>query len=308
MTTTEPWVPEVAEDYEIRWGPLIPFFTVHVLAVAGILYLGWSWSGFALAMASYAIRMFGVTGAMHRYFAHRSFKTGRVFQAVLAFLGTICVQKGVLWWAAHHRHHHKFSDMPEDVHSPIQRGFWWSHVGWILVKKHDHIREEEIKDLLKYPELRFLQRWELAIVVAFAASFFFVADAMGGSGLWALTWGFFVSTTLLWHGTFTINSFSHLLGRRRYKTTDDSRNNWLLAIITMGEGWHNNHHYYQRSASQGFFWWELDLTYYVLKGLQAIGLVSGVARPPRHVRDAIPEDASYDGPPATSIVRVPRVA
>ena len=271
--------PVQAEDYRIRWMSTIPFWAVHVVAVAGVIWLGWSWSGLMLALALYFTRMFGITAGFHRYFSHRSFKTGRVMQFLLALLGGLSTQKGVLWWAAHHRNHHKYSDEPEDVHSPRQRGFFWSHMGWILVKKHDVIHWDRIPDLARYPELRFLTRYDVWISAAFAVLLYVVG------GAWALIWGYFVSTMLLWHGTFTINSFSHIIGRRRYETEDDSKNNWLLALLTMGEGWHNNHHYYQRSVRQGFYWWEIDLTYYVLVAMSWLGLVSELHSVPAHVRD-----------------------
>jgi stearoyl-CoA desaturase (Delta-9 desaturase) len=284
-TTLPPVSPATSEvdDYRVRWLSTIPFWGVHVAAVVGVIWLGWSWSGLALALALYAVRMFGITAGFHRYFAHRSFKAGRVMQFLLALLGGLSTQKGVLWWAAHHRNHHKFSDEPEDVHSPRQRGFYWSHMGWILVKKHDVIHWDRIPDLAKYPELRFLTRYDIWLTAAFGVLLY----ALGGP--WALVWGYFVSTTLLWHGTFTINSFSHIFGRRRYDTTDDSKNNWLLALLTLGEGWHNNHHYYQRSVRQGFSWWEVDLTYYVLVAMSWVGLVSELHSVPDHVRD--PEQA-----------------
>jgi stearoyl-CoA desaturase (delta-9 desaturase) len=293
------------DDYRVRWLDIVPFIAVHVLAVAGIIYYGWSWTGFALAMSVYAVLMFGVTAGYHRYFAHRSYKTSRAFQFILALLGTFNTQRGVLWWAAHHRHHHKYSDQPEDTHSPVQLGFLWSHVGWILVRRNNAIRTEYIPDLMKYPELRWLQRHEMKIVVAFAASTFLVARAFGADGAWGVLWGYFVATTLLWHGTFTINSFTHIIGRRRYATTDNSRNHWLLALITHGEGWHNNHHYYQRSAAQGFYWWELDVSYYVLRMLQAARLVSGVSGPPRRIRDARPELEPVE---STAEATLPRAA
>ncbi len=256
----------------------IPFFAVHVAAVAGVLWLGWSWSGFALAVALYYVRMFGVTGGYHRYFSHRTFKTSRVFQFLLAFLAMTSVQKGVLWWASHHRVHHKLSDKPGDVHSVLRDGFGWSHVGWILSNKYGHTETDKVRDLARYPELVFLDRFYVLPAVVFA-----VGTWLAGSW-WGLVWGFFVSTTLLWHGTFTINSLSHVFGRRRYLTEDNSRNSFVLALVTMGEGWHNNHHYYQRATNQGFFWWEIDLTYYVLKLLSYVGLVWDLHTPPEKVR------------------------
>lgn len=255
----------------------IPFFLVHVLAVVGVAWLGWSWSGLGLALALYVIRMFGVTGGYHRYFSHRAYKTSRAFQLFLALLAMSSVQKGVLWWASHHRIHHKNSDAEGDVHSVKRDGFLWGHVGWILSRKHHEIAWDKVKDLSRYPELVFLDRHHYLPPTAYGVALFLAG------GWHALVWGLLVSTVLLWHGTFTINSLSHMFGSRRYVTTDDSRNNWLLAIITLGEGWHNNHHYYQRSVNQGFFWWEYDVTYYVLRVLQALGLVWDLHVPPAHV-------------------------
>jgi len=262
-----------------RISSTVPFWAMHVVAIAGVIWLGWSWSGLALAIAFYYLRMFGITAGYHRYFSHRSFKTSRAGQFFFALLGTLAVQKGVLWWSAHHRRHHKHSDQPDDVHSPRQGGFWWSHVGWILDSVHEETDWRRIPDLAKFPELVWLNRWYLVVNVASAV----LLLAIGGA--WALVWGFFVSTVLLWHGTFTINSFSHIIGRRRYQTTDDSRNNLILALITMGEGWHNNHHYYMRATNQGFFWWEIDLSYYLLRLMQLAGLVWDIHTPPRHVLD-----------------------
>lgn len=261
----------------IDWLGSLPFFGVHLAAVAGIAWLGWSWSGFALALALYYVRMFGVTAGYHRYFSHRTFRTSRFFQFVLALLAMSSVQKGVLWWASHHRIHHKFSDQPGDVHSVARDGFLWGHVGWILSRKYKDTDLDRVRDLARYPELRWLDRWYVVPGVAFALATF------AAGSWWGLVWGFLVSTTLLWHGTFTINSLSHLYGRRRYATGDDSRNSLVLALITMGEGWHNNHHYYQRATNQGFFWWELDLSYYILRLLSLIGVVWDLHTPPSRV-------------------------
>jgi stearoyl-CoA desaturase (Delta-9 desaturase) len=257
----------------------LPFWAVHVIAIVGVIATGWSWSGFALALALYAVRMFAVTAGYHRYFSHRTYKMGRVMQFIMAFLGTLAVQKGVLWWAAHHRRHHKHSDDPNDVHSAKQRGIYWAHMGWILSNENDETDWARIKDFAKYPELVWLNHHFLLPVVAMGAVL-----ALAG-GWWALLWGLFVSTTLLWHGTFTINSLAHLIGKRRYETTDDSKNHWLLAVLTLGEGWHNNHHYYQRSTNQGFYWWEIDVTYYLLRLMQWMRLVSDIHVPPLHVRE-----------------------
>jgi stearoyl-CoA desaturase (delta-9 desaturase) len=259
------------------WLVSAPFFGVHVAAVAGVWWLGWSWKGAALAIAFYYIRMFGVTGGYHRYFSHRTYRTSRWFQFCLAWLAQSSLQKGALWWAAHHRDHHKFSDTKEDPHSLREYGFWYSHVGWILATDTEETKVKNIQDLWRYPELRWLNKWHLVPGVSFAVATYFIG------GWHALIWAFFVSTSLLWHGTFAINSLAHWWGRRRYPTTDDSKNSLALALVTMGEGWHNNHHYYQRSVRQGFFWWEIDMTYYVLRAMQAVGLVWDLHLPPQKV-------------------------
>ncbi|MHB8872405.1 MAG: acyl-CoA desaturase [Myxococcaceae bacterium] len=262
-----------------RWLASIPFFLMH-LACVGALWTGFSWKLVLAALVSYYVRMWAITTGYHRYFAHRSFKTGRVFGFVLAFLGATSAQKGVLWWAGHHRNHHRFSDTERDVHSPSRRGFWWSHVGWILSGRYDETPVERIRDFAAYPELRFLNRFHLLPPVLLAVAMLL----LGGWPL--LMWGFFISTVLLWHGTFTINSLSHVFGRRRYRTSDTSRNNWLLALITCGEGWHNNHHYHQNTANQGWFWWEVDLSYYVLRALSVLGVVWDLRRPSEAVKFA----------------------
>ncbi|MGE0550573.1 MAG: acyl-CoA desaturase [Kofleriaceae bacterium] len=257
----------------------LPFWGVHVAAIVGAVWVGWSWAACWWLIGGYAVRMFAITAGLHRYFSHRSFKTSRAFQFVLGVLGMTAVQQGPLWWAAHHRNHHKHSDEPQDIHSPVQHGFYRSHIGWIFDARRHGTDFERIKDFAKYPELRFLNRFDTAFVVAIAV----LTLIIGGTT--ALAWGFFVATVVSWHATFAINSLAHVWGRRRYTTSDDSRNNVVLAVLTFGEGWHNNHHHYQRAARQGFFWWELDVTYYVLKLLEAFRIVWDVAGVPRHVLD-----------------------
>jgi len=231
-------------------------------------------------VGSYAVRMFAITAGYHRYFAHRAFKTSRAGQLVLAVLAMASAQRGVLWWASHHRNHHKYSDEPGDTHSPVQRGFWWSHAGWMIGSRYKATDFDRIKDFARYPELRLLNRFDLTVAVAWGG----VVFAIGGAT--ALVWGHFVSLVLAWHITFCINSLAHVWGTRRYATDDQSRNNALLAVMAFGEGWHNNHHHYQRSARQGFTWWQVDVTYYVLKVLEVLHLVWDVEGVPRHVRDA----------------------
>ena len=278
--------------------PSVPYWGVHALAAVGVITTGWSWAGLALAVALYLPRMFFVTGAYHRYFSHRSYKTSRWFQFVLALGATSTVQKGVLWWAAHHRQHHKLSDKPGDLHSVQQQGFWWAHHGWILARELEDTDLGRIKDLARYPELRWLDRyWVVPPIAAGVLTYL----ALGWFGL---VWGFAVCQVMTWHGTFTINSLSHLWGGRRYATTDDSRNNPVLALITLGEGWHNNHHHYQVSARQGFFWWEVDITYYILRALAAVGLVWDLHGVPDHVRAAIATPTTDEDEPRGALVDV----
>ena len=229
------------DGYE--WIKSLPFFGVHVACLAAF-WTGVSWTAIVLCAALYAIRMFAITGGYHRYYAHRSYRTSRAFQFVLAAIGCSSLQKGPLWWAAHHRHHHRHSDQEADVHSPEQEGFWWSHVGWILSSKYNATRFDIIRDFAQYPEIRLLNRFDVVPGVLLAVGCFL---AMGWQGL---VWGFFISTVLLFHATFAINSLCHMFGRVRYKTTDTSRNSLLLALVTLGEGWHNNHHYYATSTDR----------------------------------------------------------
>ena len=261
----------------VSWPPQ-PFFVFHLAAVSAF-FVGFRWYYPLIALASYYVRMFWVTLGYHRYFSHRSFKTSRVGQAVIAFLAMTSAQKGVLWWAAHHRDHHRYSDGPEDLHSPIRSGFWWSHVGWILSDRYDKTKLDGIRDFARFPELRWLDRHWLVPPLAWFLGLLLV-------GGWpAVVWGGVIGTIMLWHGSFTINSLSHMFGKRRYATTDGSRNSWILAIVTCGEGWHNNHHRYMSTANQGWFWWQVDFTYYGLKVLSWLGLVWELRTPPAHIRD-----------------------
>jgi stearoyl-CoA desaturase (delta-9 desaturase) len=254
----------------------LPFALIHIASLL-IFLTPFHWYYLVTCLALLVVRMFFVTAGYHRYFSHRSFKTSRVFQFVIAFMAMTSSQKGVLWWAAHHRHHHRHSDQELDLHSPTLFGFFWSHVGWIISDKYNDTRLEYIGDFAKFPELRWLNKYHLVPPVTLGAALWLI-------GGWPLfIWGFCLSTVLLWHDTFTINSLSHLFGSRRYETTDTSRNNWLLALLTLGEGWHNNHHHFMASARQGFFWWEIDITYYTLKVLSWFGIVWDLRKVPVHL-------------------------
>jgi stearoyl-CoA desaturase (delta-9 desaturase) len=261
---------------DIVYPSAIPFVLVHLACFAAI-WSGVTWHAVAICIALYWARLFAITAGYHRYFSHRAFSTSRAFQFILAFLAQTSAQKSVLWWAAKHRHHHLHSDTQEDVHSPRRMGFIYSHVGWIFARKHDVTEFGKVADLSRYPELIWLHRLELVPGVALGAFCFLIG---GWSGLVV---GFLWSTVLVYHATFCINSLAHVSGTKRYVTGDDSRNNWFLALITMGEGWHNNHHAYQSSVRQGFRWWEIDATYYILKALSWFGIVWNLKLPPVEV-------------------------
>jgi len=261
---------------DIIYPSAIPFVLVHLACFAAI-WSGVTWQAVALGIALYWLRIFAIGAGYHRYFSHRSYSTSRVFQFILAVLAQSTAQKSVLWWAAKHRHHHLHSDTPEDVHSPRHKGFFYSHVGWIFARRHDTTDLVKVEDFARYPELMWLHRFELVPAVGLAVLCFLLA---GWPGLFI---GFFCSTVAVYHATFCINSLAHVRGRKRYVTGDDSRNNWLLAIFTMGEGWHNNHHAYQSSVRQGFRWWEIDPTFYILKSLSFLGVVWNLKSPPAEV-------------------------
>ncbi|WP_437981804.1 acyl-CoA desaturase [Sorangium sp. So ce117] len=249
---------------------------IHVGTVIAILR-GATWKLAALAAATYVVRMFAITAVYHRYFSHRSYKTSRGLQFLLALLGTTATQKGPLWWGGTHRVHHKYSDTERDVHSPLRRGFWYAHMGWWLGREHEELDLKRIPDFAGFPELRWLDRYHVVGPLGMMALLF----AVGGYD--AFLWGYVVSTCALMHGTFTINSLAHVFGSRRYATTDTSRNNFWLALITLGEGWHNNHHHYMSSANQGFFWWEIDVSFYVLRAMEKLGLIWELRTAPAHV-------------------------
>lgn len=286
-----PYTPEEYDEKldKINWVSGLPFILLHAACLL-VFWTSFSWVALAALVLSYSIRMFGITAGFHRYFSHRTFKTGRVFQFCLAWLGTSSAQKGPLWWAAHHRHHHKHSDTEKDIHSPVQQSLWWSHVGWILSNRFKATNFKMVKDLAKYPELKFLNDFHLLPPLQLAVGTFVLGElldfyfpSLGTSGFQLLVYGFILSTVLLYHGTFTVNSLAHVFGKRRFKTKDDSRNNWFISLITLGEGWHNNHHRFPSSERQGFYWWEFDVSHYMLKILSWFRLVWDLRVPPQRV-------------------------
>ncbi len=289
------------DSREIVWLRVLPFVALHLGCLA-VFWVGWSPIAVGVAAAFYFVRMFAITGFYHRYFSHKSFQTSRAMQFGFALLGATAIQRGALWWASHHRAHHRHSDEADDRHSPVQDSFVTSHIGWILEKRNFRSRLELVPDLAKYPELRFLDRYDVLIPLlmlpalwALGALLAAFAPQLGTSGGQMLVWGFGISTIALYHFTFSINSLAHRVGSRRYETSDDSRNNLWLALATLGEGWHNNHHHYQASVRQGFRWWEIDITYYMLRGMESCGLIWKLRPVPARVlaegRDHAPRGA-----------------
>ena len=275
--------------WRVDWIRVVPLILLHTGCLL-VFWVEWSPVAVTVAVVLYLIRMFAITGFYHRYFSHKAFKTNRFWQFVFAILGNTACQRGPLWWAAHHRHHHRFTDLPNDVHSPKQHGFWWSHVGWLTSRANFRTRHEYVKEWARFPELRWINRFDTAIPFVFAGLIFIAgrlleryAPSLNVSASQLLVWGFFISTTLLLHATCTINSLDHMLGSRRYDTGDTSRNNAVLAVLTLGEGWHNNHHHFAVSARQGFMWWELDMTYYLLVLLSFLGIVRELRPVPEKV-------------------------
>lgn len=294
--------PDLAGDPDrIDWLRVLPFIGLH-LGCLGVLAVGFSWTAFWVALALYALRMFAITGFYHRYFSHKAFRTSRPLQFAFALLGAMSAQRGPLWWAAHHRHHHRHADGPQDLHSPVRRGFWMSHAGWFMTPRAFATDLAAVPDLARFPELRWLDRFDVVAPLALALALFGLGELLAAfapgldtDGWQLLVWGFFISTVALFHATVTINSLAHRFGSRRFATRDDSRNNWWLALLTFGEGWHNNHHHFPGSARQGFRWWELDLTWYLLRLLAALGLVWDLRPVPANLRRPAAAGATRGG-------------
>ncbi len=280
-------VRQMPERFEL--GRAFPFIVLHI-GCLGVIWTGWSAAAVWTAVALYVVRMFAVTGFYHRYFCHRAYRTSRAAQFVFALIGLTAVQRGPLWWASVHRHHHAHSDEDCDAHSPVMKGFLWSHIGWLTSSRNFPTDYRVVRDLSKYPELVFLNRFDLlgpllllGLLYGFGSLLQAFSPELGTSGWQMVVWGFFISTTVVFHATCTVNSLAHTFGGKRFNNNDESRNSFLLAILTLGEGWHNNHHYYQSSARQGFYWWELDISYYVIRVLGALGIVWDIRDVPRKV-------------------------
>ena len=250
-----------------------------------------SWDGLlrprdlAIFAVLYVLTGLGVTVGFHRLFTHRSFKTGPVLRAVLAILGSAAIEGPVISWVADHRKHHAFSDAPGDPHSPhvdhgvgvggALRGLMHAHIGWLFVHDQRGARDRYAPDLMADPVMRFVDRWFYVWAVGGVAAAFGLGFLLGGTweaALTALLWGGAIRLMLLHHVTFSINSICHVFGRRRFATTDESRNVPWLALLTFGESWHNNHHAFPTSARHGMGRWELDPSALVIRGLARVGL------------------------------------
>ncbi|MET1254855.1 acyl-CoA desaturase [Aliikangiella maris] len=280
----------------INWLRIVPFILIHLFPLL-IFVVGFSWTALWFAVAFYVLRMFAITGFYHRYFSHRNFKTSRTIQFIFAFIGATSAQRGPLWWASHHREHHRHSDTTADPHSPEHKGFWWSHMFWFLADENLPTQTQRIKDFTKYRELQWLDRFDMFAPLILIIGLFLTgeilavyAPSLDTNGLQLVVWGFFVSTLCLYHATYTINSLAHRFGKRRFETPDNSRNNFWLALITLGEGWHNNHHYFSGTARQGFYWWEIDITYYLLKIMNKLGLVWELKPLPERIKQQLSKD------------------
>jgi stearoyl-CoA desaturase (delta-9 desaturase) len=260
---------------EVIFSPYSVAFVLIHLGCFAVFWTGMNSRALLLGLALYGLRMFAIGAGYHRYFAHRAYRTSRIFQIGLAFMALTSAQRGILWWAAKHRQHHMHSDTDADLHSPVRRGLLYAHIGWIFLLRNDATDYESVSDLTQYKELLCLERHSYLPPAALALFTWSVAGWPG------LIIGFCWSTVAVWHVTFSVNSLAHLIGWRPYITGDQSRNNWLLALLTMGEGWHNNHHAYQVSVRQGFRWWELDPTFYILCVLSWFGLVWDLHVPPK---------------------------
>ncbi|MBX2810633.1 MAG: acyl-CoA desaturase [Myxococcales bacterium] len=265
-----------SHDQRQGWNYGAPFYLMQGIGLAGLFVFPFDGTAALLVFLTYTVRMFGITAGFHRYFSHRGFKTGRIFQFILAFLGSATAQRGVIWWSGHHMDHHRLSDTDKDVHSP-KKGLMWAHMLWMLAPENHGTEDKRIRAWRHSPEIIWIDRNWIVAPVTLA-----VGLLLSGGLAWVY-WGFFFSTLLTWHGTFSINSLAHIWGQRRYKTKDTSRNNFWLALITLGEGWHNNHHHYASTANNGFFWWEVDISYMVLRVLAFFGVVWDLRTPPRWV-------------------------
>jgi len=282
-TTTETGINQRRKNFANA--VLIALIIVHLVSLLGF-YTGISWTAFVAFLGLYIIRGLGITMGYHRYFAHKSFKTNRFFQFILGLMGSMAVQGGILWWVSHHREHHRYTETEDDIHSPVAHGFWQSHIGWLTNKKAFNAPKIRANDFAKIPEIKFLQKQYVFIQVLQVLGLFSLGSYLQAafpqletSGAQLLVWGFFINTVALWHSTFAVNSICHVWGKEPYEANDTSKNNFIVALLAFGEGWHNNHHKFATSARHGLEWWQFDMTFITLRFLEAFGIVSHLKIP-----------------------------
>ena len=287
------------ERHRIVWSYAITVGAYHAVALLALLPWFFSWTGVALAFAGiYVFGNLGISLCYHRLLTHRGLACPKWLEHGLAILGVCSMQDTPARWVAVHRRHHEQADRQDDPHSPLVN-FLWGHIGWMLVWNRDldrlGIYDRYAKDVLRDPFYRRLERTLLypIIVLSSWALFFlggFLGELLAGGSVAAaarfgaslLVWGVFVRTVLAWHIAWSVNSVAHLWGYRTYEAGGDSRNNWFVALISNGEGWHNNHHADPRSARHGHGRWEIDVVFATIRVLEAVGLAKQVRRPERH--------------------------
>lgn len=258
---------------------MIAMIIFHVMCLFAF-FINVNVEAIAVAIVKYVLTGFGITIGFHRLLTHKSFKTSRVFQFILAFFGSLAIQGGPMWWVAHHRHHHANTDTDDDIHSPKTKGLWQSHIGWMSTPGAFKADLNTARDLYKFPEIKFLQKYYVWLIILQPIFLFCLGEWLTNTtGLEVLVWGFFISTVFTWHVTFFTNSICHKWGSRTYDTNDDSTNNYLISLLNGGEGWHNNHHKYPNSACHGLEWWQFDLSWEVIKILRAFNVIYDVKTP-----------------------------
>lgn len=263
---------------------VLPLILLHL--GCGLAFVtGVSTAALAVFLLSTVVQLFGITAGYHRLLAHRSFKTSRQFQFVLAVFGVLAGQNGPLWWVGHHRHHHRYSDREEDTHSP-RRGLFWSHMGWLFSPRCVRVRYRLVADLARFSELVLLERYSYAVNLGYALLLYLCGEVWcafdrgaAASGFQFVVWGTVVSTVCVYHSIWSANSLCHRFGTRRYSTPDNSRNNFIVSLLTLGDGWHHNHHHCPYSARHGFRWWEIDINFAILKLLSCLGIVWDLRMP-----------------------------
>lgn len=285
------------ERRHVRWDYLVPILTMHLLALLVMVPWLFSWTGLiAFVLGVNVFGQLGVPIGYHRLLTHRSFRVPKWLERSFVTMALCCGQNTPARWVTWHRMHHQHSDCIDDPHSPLV-AFFWSHVGWLLFEQGGtHSAASYYKyarDVLEDPFYMHLEKrrsTSIFIYLAHALVFFLAGLAVGALesgepsvglqfGLSLLVWGVILRTVYVWHITWAVNSLGHLFGYRNFDTNDESRNNWFVAIITGGEGWHNNHHGDPSSASVQHRWWECDLNFYIIKGLEWLGLASDVVSP-----------------------------